>query len=546
MVEATEIRSAESNLKSRIIQIGLVILIVLVLGAPTLLHPFGKDQGEYAYIGAAFLNGAAIYKDVFNVKPPMTHWLHAAATTLFGPYMSAIRILDLLWQLGTALCLFGIGLRLLRRWWGWGFLAAVFYAVTYYHTDFWHTAQTDGFINFPIALSVFLVIDGLSGDKVKGWVKGWQWFAAGFLIALAVLLKYPIGLMLPVLIIIYWLAAPKRENRPIAFMISGFSLPLVLFLLGLLARGALGDFLEIQLGYIPEYNAGFVTADNYLAFSWQIFNSVLTTDLKLQIFLLVLGASFLVLLFNRPKNRLLWLLPMWGFAALVHLVIQNKYYPYHALPLLAPLALMVAYLFQSLSALFDRIKPRARYVFGAGAAVLLVFMIVSPYSPYSYGDLSERYKPLMSIAKGEMTLIDYYKQDIFGAYGWPVFSSRANLEAADYLFSHSQPEDEVFIWAFEPAIYFLSQRQSASRFIYNFPLYGRFAWPAFRESVVAELTADPPQVVLVANGDAQPWLTGTEIDSAGALREFPALNDFINEQYRFDTNIAQFSIYQRR
>jgi hypothetical protein len=63
---------------------------------------------------------------------------------------------------------------------------------------------------------------------------------------------------------------------------------------------------------------------------------------------------------------------------------------------------------------------------------------------------------------------------------------------------------------------------------------------------VAELTADPPQVVLVANGDAQPWLTGTEIDSAGALREFPALNDFINEQYRFDTNIAQFSIYQRR
>jgi hypothetical protein len=64
--------------------------------------------------------------------------------------------------------------------------------------------------------------------------------------------------------------------------------------------------------------------------------------------------------------------------------------------------------------------------------------------------------------------------------------------------------------------------------------------------VVEELTADPPEVILVANGDAQPWLTGPEIDSAEALRNFPALNDIVTEQYQLTTNIAQFSVYHRR
>jgi len=92
----------------------------------------------------------------------------------------------------------------------------------------------------------------------------------------------------------------------------------------------------------------------------------------------------------------------------------------------------------------------------------------------------------------------------------------------------------------------LSQRQAGSRFIYNFPLYGRFVWPEFWDEVAAALTADPPRVFIVANGDAQPWLTGTDIDSAVALQEFPALNNFVTEHYILDTTIAQFSVYQRR
>jgi hypothetical protein len=207
---------------------------------------------------------------------------------------------------------------------------------------------------------------------------------------------------------------------------------------------------------------------------------------------------------------------------------------------------MVTCFFQTFAAVVEARRPWLRYLAAGAAGVLAVLMMISSRSPYYYGDLSERYRPVSAVARGEMSLTDYYRQDIFGAYGWPVFSSRANLEVADYLFMHTQPEDEVFIWAFEPGIYFLSQRQTASRFIYNFPLYGQFAWPEFREMVVTELTADPPEVILVANGDAQPWLTGTDIDSAEALRNFPALNQIVTEQYQLTTNIAQFSVYHRR
>jgi hypothetical protein len=164
-------------------------------------------------------------------------------------------------------------------------------------------------------------------------------------------------------------------------MIGGFLLPLALFFLGLLVRGALGDFLEIQLGYIPEYNAGFVTADNYLAFSWQIFSQVAGNQLYLQVFLGVLGLVLVMMAGRRPNNRLLWLLPFWGLAALAHLVIQNKYYPYHALPLLAPLALMVTYFFQTIAAVVEAQRPRLRYLAAGAAGVLAVLMMVSSRSP---------------------------------------------------------------------------------------------------------------------------------------------------------------------
>ena len=49
---------------------------VLVLGAYTAFEPFGRDQGIHSPIAYAWGEGLTPYRDVFNIKPPMTTAMH--------------------------------------------------------------------------------------------------------------------------------------------------------------------------------------------------------------------------------------------------------------------------------------------------------------------------------------------------------------------------------------------------------------------------------------------------------------------------------------
>ena len=130
--------------------IGFLAVFVLILGAPSLLYPFGRDQGEYAVIARAALDGKVIYRDVFNVKPPMTHLIHQIALILGGHQMLSIRLLDLFWQMLTAILLFVLANRIFNQKLI-GVISGCLYAASYYSLGFWDTAQTDGFITLPIA-----------------------------------------------------------------------------------------------------------------------------------------------------------------------------------------------------------------------------------------------------------------------------------------------------------------------------------------------------------------------------------------------------------
>ncbi len=572
----------------------LGLLIILVLGLPNLFYPFGKDQGEYAYIATAFLRGEVIYRDVFNVKPPLTHVLHAAALMLFGHDMMAIRWWDWVWQGATALILAGIARQLYREK-GVGLLAAALYAIFYFATDFWHSAQTDGFINLPVALAVWLFLIGLAGARRGHRLQPIPWLLSGLYLSLAVLLKYPIGVMLPFLLLLLALIGTRRNSGgpihhppltthhspfilPAVSLLMGFTLPLLIFALWLLSRDAWPAFWQIQTGYIPQYNAGFVPEGGYWAYTRTLFLQTWQGSPHLRGFVYVWGLETMLLIgqfwvgrrdaaangaaMNAPaindrakKENSVTLSPvhpvalsilwLWSAAAFIHLVIQNKYYFYHFLPLLAPQALILAHVWvmvrQGIRWLKGkRVGTAAAFPLALG---IIVYFWLAPTSPY-YRAPGPRYQTVTQIMSGQLALDDYYRRDDFGPYGWGVFSSRANLEVAAYLQQNTHPDDTIFVWAFEPEIYFLSQRWSASRYIYNFPLFPQFGWDAYREQAVLELIAEPPEVILVAQFDAQPNLTNTEKDSAMILHDFTPLREFIERDYRPETTIAQFTLYR--
>ena len=67
-----------------IIRGAFAMLIVALLGAPSLIYPFGRDQGEYATVATELLSGRMPYRDVFSVKPPLTDLVHVGALAIFG------------------------------------------------------------------------------------------------------------------------------------------------------------------------------------------------------------------------------------------------------------------------------------------------------------------------------------------------------------------------------------------------------------------------------------------------------------------------------
>ena len=142
---------------------------VLALGSFSLMYPFGRDQGNYAYSAFALLDGRMLYSDVYVFKPPMTTITHAVSTVLLGQHQAGIRIFDL--GLVTLTCglLASVAYRLSGR-----VSAAVgvclAYPFCYYNLKYWDLAQTDGFLNLWLALALLLLV--VASDQLDAGKRG--------------------------------------------------------------------------------------------------------------------------------------------------------------------------------------------------------------------------------------------------------------------------------------------------------------------------------------------------------------------------------------
>jgi hypothetical protein len=224
---------------------------------------------------------------------------------------------------------------------------------------------------------------------------------------------------------------------------------------------------------------------------------------------------------------------LWWLAALFHFVAQNKLYGYHGLPLLAPGAAMAAW---CVGATFERAHLRALPRLTLVLAVAITVAAATVRAGRSANQL-------LKVANGRLQLDEVYAR--YGTYGEGDYSVQADLEVAAYLRAHTDVSDTVFIWGFEPTVYFLAERSPASRFLYSFPLYGEFGWEHFRDQLITDLGRNRPLYIVVVENDAIPWVTGTEDDSMTALQGFPELRDLIAHRYQFEVSLEHFHMYRR-
>ena len=121
---------------------------------------------------------------------------------------------------------------------------------------------------------------------------------------------------------------------------------------------------------------------------------------------------------------------------------------------------------------------------------------------------------------------------------------KADYEVSDWLKVNSNNEECIYIWGFEPLIYFLSDRKCCSKYIYNVPQTAIFAPDIYKKELIEELRASKPKYFIVVKNDIFPWVTGRSEDSKTILKNNTELFLFLIDNYYYDIKIEDFEIYK--
>lgn len=478
----------------RILLVLLVLLLAVLL--PSLLAaPFGRDQGIYAWMAEGLLQGQKLYVDVWDHKGPLAPLLYAGSFSVFGVSALAVRLLDVVLLLAALGAL--IYHRSLAGW------ASAFFFLLLVSPDWWRSGQPD------LWAAEFLILAiALAERQTMRAV-----FSAGFFLGLTLWIKPLYGLLaLPfgARLLYKALKGGWRDDRHFLAGLCGGLVPSFLFLIGLAETGTLAALQEALVSFnlsahVEVANQGILPEWTVLVLpvsSWQ--DPLLWSALPVMALALLglrrsggYGASLMV-------------------ASWLCIALQGHFAYYHYFPFFAAVAWSAgAGLELCLS------SPRWRLPF-----FVVVLLLQTPF--------------LLMVGKSALPY--WTGQAEAAAIAAPEgFVYTATRDAAIRMAALTTPEDKVYLWGYDALVFFLSQRQSASRYGFNYPLLvGDVA--ARRDEVMGQLTLHPPKLIVVQTADRNSLLKQT---SAEALPEFSALEQFMQAQYHEVWRNEGFILYQR-
>jgi 4-amino-4-deoxy-L-arabinose transferase-like glycosyltransferase len=200
-------------------------------------EPLDCDESAYAYMGRRMNQGAVLYRDLAENKPPGGYWLYALATWIGGANEWTIRLMPIPIVLATLFMLWRIGLDLASP--AVACLAPILYAIL--ATDpylYGNGAQLELPLNL-LSIASLAALLRASGPRRAAWL-----FLAGSLVASATLIRQTAALNLPVYALLAWTSAAGAESRArhrlldLLALAAGFVLILLSAAAVLVAQGA--------------------------------------------------------------------------------------------------------------------------------------------------------------------------------------------------------------------------------------------------------------------------------------------------------------------
>jgi hypothetical protein len=227
------------------------------------------------------------------------------------------------------------------------------------------------------------------------------------------------------------------------------------------------------------------------------------------------------------------LIYFWVIAAIVSLIIQWKFFYYHFLVIIPPLVIGTAFFFE----IILRIKSKVL----AFSSVLVILFLYFAFGSKPYAG---NYETLMNLASSKQTLSEVYIKNGFTTDS--VFMIAKTFRAIECVDNNTNPNDKIYVWGFDPLVYYLSGRLSSSRFIYNFPLYWKGNNDEFRREFMFDMNYNTPKLILVAQKDPLPFISGYNEDSKQMIERFPEFKLFLEQRYTFEQQVDDFFVYELR
>ncbi len=479
-------------------------LVAVVWRLPYFLEPLGRDQGIFATVADGLFAGRRLYVQVWDHKPPLAFVPYALAHALSPAGAAGVHAVDVLAAALGAALLAAVTRRLSPASpasTAPALAAGLVYAL---HANFlsfgayWSRAQPEHFADVP-ALGAFALVTGALGAPTR-----WRFALAGALVGAACQVKLSAA---PVLLLpcIAALTAPGDRRTRGAYLgatLGGFVALHAAVFAGMAAWGAARDYLDAVWRFNLEHRA---TARRPITLG--ILPLLATPHYDPPSFapVLALGFGGALVAWRREAHPAERLGALWVLLAYAEVIVQRRFWHYHYIPTVMPLALCAGTLVRWGT---TRGSPGRRTAALALALVALaeVPLFVEAARYYHGLDLAGR-------IAGRVTAAQY--QDRLTQ---PSFRPSEVRAVASWL-AGAAPGRPVLVVGFESLLYHLAQRQPATRFVYDYPLYTGSP-RARRRAFLTDFDARPPARVVVGLRDQGELEPETSLDQ---LRTFNGL-----------------------
>lgn len=435
-------------------------LLGFLLRWPFLSLPMVSDEGGYAYIAQRWLDGRGdLYNDIWVSRPQGIFLAYGAIMHTIGGAVEDFRIGAWLIASLTAVFVWMIAARMGGR--RLAILATLLYTLLSSSPAIeGFTANAEVFMALPAAAAAFLLLSALS--------RGWRppvLLTIGALAGLATIMK-PSGIvMVPVALLFLWITAdvePRMVVRRGAWIIAGFGLGLGPFLIHGYVIGW-SDFVFAAITYRATHQSS-ATNDplhhlkaigTLLMRTWPLFAALLApyvfvrlsnrrfslprswvsqvpADVRMGIVPVALPRPLV-----SPDRAGVALLVVWLAGCFGGMAMGGDWWYHYLTQGVAPAAIWFAL---SLTRAWRQLTPTFRF----GMLATIVLLLAWPYSVLTAGNA---------------------KAVSFEIYGHPGYPDQ--IPVARYLQENSPPETPIFVAFDQAALYYLADRPSIYRYLYD-------------------------------------------------------------------------------